>query len=324
MSGLDNNPFADPFKDPAVQRAMQPSPNSNPQQQPAVAGYGGTSLSNPRPAAAQIGVPLSEEDLFRQQEELRRREQELQRRQQEFQQQQRAQMGGGGLPGGGGGPAPAHNWPPLPAFVPLQPCFYQDIDVEIPVHFQETVRFVYYVYLVYVLALAANVVGALLYMLFAGGAFGLFLLAIIQMAIFSPCAFLLWFRPVYKAFRDDSSFNFMMFFLVLFFHTIFCFVQMLGFSYAVGWFTTIEVFKISIFVGILMLVPTLAFTAAFVGMCLSLVKVHRFYRGNFTLDKARQEFSNNVMADRNVQNAANTAARAAAAHAVNEVASGRY
>jgi hypothetical protein len=64
------------------------------------------------------------------------------------------------------------------------------------------------------------------------------------------------------------------------------------------------VFKAHWFIGILMMVLTLAFTAAFIGMVMSLYKVHRFYRGagGFTLDKARQEFSNGVMADRNVQN----------------------
>ncbi|CAK5076120.1 unnamed protein product [Meloidogyne enterolobii] len=54
-----------------------------------------------------------------------------------------------------------------------------------------------------------------------------------------------------------------------------------------------------------MLVPTFAFTVAFAGMCLSLFKVHSFYRGNgtgFSINKARQEFSNGVMSDRNVQN----------------------
>jgi len=66
---------------------------------------------------------------------------------------------------------------------------------------QETVRLVYYVYLIYVLALSSNVMGALFYFLFAGGGFGLMFLSIIQLILFTPCAFLLWFRPVYKAFR---------------------------------------------------------------------------------------------------------------------------
>lgn len=336
MSGLDDNPFADPFKDPAVQRAIRQSP-------PVSGGggsYGGTGQSSTPsgPVGGQQGatitttttmpktttVPMTEEDLFRQQEELRRREQELLRRQQEFERRQQ-QTQSNGSAAAGGGQRPPHNWPPLPSYIPLQPCFYQDIDVEIPVQFQETVRLVYYVYLVYVLALVANVIGSLFYFVFAGGSFGLLFLAIIQLLLFTPCAFLFWFRPVYKAFRDDSSFNFMMFFLVLFFHTIFCMVQMLGFSYAVGWTTTIDVFKEHWFIALLMMVPTLAFTAAFIGMCVSLLKVHRLYRGaGFSLDKARQEFSNGVMSDRNVQNAANQAARAAAAHAVNEVVSGRY
>jgi hypothetical protein len=66
---------------------------------------------------------------------------------------------------------------------------------------QETVRLVYYVYLVYVLALTANVAGALFFFLFADGSLGLLFLAIIQLILFTPCAFLLWYRPVYKAFR---------------------------------------------------------------------------------------------------------------------------
>jgi hypothetical protein len=93
-----------------------------------------------------------------------------------------------------------------------------------------------------------------------------------------------------------------------------------------------------------MMIPTIAFTAALVGMVLSLFKVHRLYRGaGFSIDKARKEFSEGVMSDRNVQQvchtrydrfntsiitatfkAANTAARAAAAHAVNQTVSGRY
>lgn len=78
-----------------------------------------------------------------------------------------------------------------------------------------------------------------------------------------------------------------------------------------------------------MLFSAVAFTAAFVGMVLSLLKVHRLYRGaGFTIDKARKEFSDSVMSDRNVKAAMNQAGRAATSTVINNAASnfaqGRY
>jgi len=39
-----------------------------------------------------------------------------------------------------------NNFPPLPGWFPIKPCFYQDFDVEIPVEFQHLVRSMYRVW----------------------------------------------------------------------------------------------------------------------------------------------------------------------------------
>ncbi len=49
-----------------------------------------------------------------------------------------------------------NNFPPLPSFLPIQPCFYQDFDVDIPAQFRKTVLMVYYAWMAYVLILLYN------------------------------------------------------------------------------------------------------------------------------------------------------------------------
>ena len=326
---LNSNPFADPFADPAVQQASSATA--------AAANSDVTEDFNPfannaqrAPTHSATGLPSAgskppmDDELFRKQEELERRAQELRRREEEL--ERRQQQGGGGNAGSASNANRPHNWPPLPSFVPVEPCFYQDIEVEIPVQFQATVTLVYYVFLTYVLALVVNLVASLFYFLFGGGAIGELFLAIIQLGLFAPCSFLSWFRPVYKAFRNDSSFNFMVFFFVLFFHSIFTFVQALGFSnYGCGWINAIGAFKQSWPIGLIMCLSALCFTAALLGMVVALLKVHKLYRGGgFSIDKARQEFTNGVMADSNVQRAANAATSAAAGAAFQHATQGRF
>uniref|UniRef100_A0A8R1HRI5 Secretory carrier-associated membrane protein n=1 Tax=Caenorhabditis japonica TaxID=281687 RepID=A0A8R1HRI5_CAEJA len=331
---MQENPFADPFDAPPPAATVPTQPpaaatNSNEEFNP-FSNRAGSSNVQPaanRVAPSEFGTKTAgmDDELFRKQQELERRAQELRIREEELDRRQRNAANNLNTGASNNAPRP-HNWPPLPTIIPVEPCFYQDIEVEIPVQFQKTVTFAYYVFLVYVLALVVNVVASLFYMIFASGSIGQLFLACIQLALFSPCSFLFWFRPVYKAFRNDSSFNFMVFFFVLFFHCIFTFVQTLGLSsYACGWINALDTFKTSIPIALLMLVSAITFTVALIGMLTALVRVHRLYRGaGFSIDKARQEFTNGVMSDAGVQRAATAATQAAAGAAFNQAAQGRF
>jgi len=74
--------------------------------------------------------------IERQQEELNRRAAELDRRERQMSQ-------------GAAGAAPTKNFPPTPSWFPkpCQPCFYQDINREIPIEFQKWVRALFYLWM---------------------------------------------------------------------------------------------------------------------------------------------------------------------------------
>ena len=148
--------------------------------------------------------------------------------------------------------ARVNNWPPLPNFLPCKPCFYQDINVDIPVEFQETVKRLYYlwlckfkmlrlnlsvtkIYSVHAGLLLANLFGALCF-LFGGLDDGSLIgLSLVWSVFFIPLSFLCWFRPAYKAFKNDSSFNFMLFFLIFFGQFCFSVLMALGIKQMGGW-----------------------------------------------------------------------------------------
>ncbi|XP_026688540.1 secretory carrier-associated membrane protein 4-like, partial [Diaphorina citri] len=120
-----------------------------------------------------------------------------------------------------------NNWPPLPEGFCFQPCFYQDIDVEIPVEFQRIVRHLYYLWIFHAGLMLVNILGSLLLMMHSGEIERVFL-AVFFTFLLTPFSFVCWFRPAYKAFKDDSSFNFMVFFFIFIFQFIVSLIQAIG------------------------------------------------------------------------------------------------
>ncbi|MBN3285439.1 SCAM3 protein, partial [Polyodon spathula] len=124
--------------------------------------------------------------------------------------------------------AAQNNWPPFPSFCPIQPCFYQDISVEIGQDFQRTVSTMYYFWMFSGCTLIFNFIANLaLFCVDTSAGVGLGL-AILWILIFTPCSFLCWYRPMYKAFRSDSSFNFFFFFFVFFVQVCLYVMQAVG------------------------------------------------------------------------------------------------
>jgi len=78
--------------------------------------------------STQASAAAATAELLKKQEELNRKAEELDRREREL---QHAALGGTA--------ARQNNWPPVPSFCPVQPCFFQDISMEIPQEFQKTV-----------------------------------------------------------------------------------------------------------------------------------------------------------------------------------------
>lgn len=186
-----------------------------------------------------------------------------------------------------------NNFPPLPKFIPLKPCFYQNFDEDIPVDHRTLVRRIYHLWLFYCLTLVVNIVACLAWWI-AGGSGVNFGLAVLWLVLFSPCGYVFWFRPAYKAFRSDSSFSFMNFFFVCGVQLVLSIVQAIGISGwgACGWLAAVSFFGTNVGAAIVMLFPAVMFTVSAVATTLALFRVHRWYRGaGGSLQKAQEEWN---------------------------------
>ncbi|XP_017321881.1 secretory carrier-associated membrane protein 5 [Ictalurus punctatus] len=202
-----------------------------------------------------------------------------------------------------------NNFPPLPSFIPLKPCFYQDFE-EIPEQHRKMCKKLYYLWILYSATLAVNFIGCMAWM-FGGGGVTNFGMSIMWLILFTPCSYVCWFRPVYKAFKTDSSFNFMAFFFIFMAQVAISVIQAIGIpGWGVcGWLGTIVFFGTSIFASIIMLIPTIMFTAVAILSFIALTTVHNLYRGSGgSMSKAQEEWTTGAWKNPHVQEAAQQAA----------------
>lgn len=227
MAGrYDSNPFdeeeVNPFSDPAV-RAKNSGQSRF--------GGGGFFTTNsasvppatnsrlsplpPEPAGfnferdAPIDIPLdTAADLKKKEKELQAKEAELRRREQDVRRKEEAAARAGIV-------LEEKNWPP---FFPI---IHHDIANEIPIHLQRLQYVAFATYLGLVLCLLWNII-AVTTAWIKGEGVKIWFLAIIYFIAGVPGAYVLWYRPLYRAFRTESAMKFGWFFLFYLLHIGFC------------------------------------------------------------------------------------------------------
>lgn len=328
MSAFDTNPFADPvdvnpFQDPSVTQLTNPPQGGlsefNPfSETPRLTNAAGTTVPATQPTGPsqpavlqpsmeptpQAVASAAQAGLLQQQEELERKAAELDRKERELQ----------------NAAANLHvrpnNWPPLPAGCPIKPCFYQDFSAEIPADYQRTCKMLYYLWMLHSVTLLLNLLACLAWFYakdYRGVDFGL---SILWFVLFTPCAFICWYRPIYKAFRSDNSFSFFVFFFVFFCQIAIYIIQLVGIPGwgNSGWIASMSTLKsdVSVAVSVIMMVVAGFFTLCAVLSLFLLKRVHSLYRRTgASFQQAQEEFSQGIFSSRTFRNTAASAARGA-------------
>lgn len=231
-------------------------------------------------------------DTKQMQSELERRQQELEDKARELAQREEA------LWRAGGEFKRQHNWPPIPSFCPIKPCFFQDISVDISPEFQKTVRLGYQLWCASALVLFVNILGAISLMVAKvdnGTELGFGILVFVFVV---PLTYVAWFRPLYKAFKNDSSFNFMVFFFVFFMKTFMFSLWALGLPLGgpCGIYTALSTLGQGKLLSLFMFIVTGFWVAYAVASILYLIRIHSIYRSSgATMAKARNELAQGII-----------------------------
>ncbi|CAL0309413.1 unnamed protein product [Lupinus luteus] len=156
-----------------------------------------------------IGIPIDPStDLKKKEEELQAKESELRRREEDVKRKEEAAARAGIS-------LDEKNWPP---FFPI---IHHDIANEIPIHLQRLQYVAFTSLLGLVLCLTWNIL-AVTAAWIKGEGVKIWLLSIIYFMAGIPGAYVLWYRPLYRAFRTDSALNYGWFFMFYMLHIGFC------------------------------------------------------------------------------------------------------
>ncbi|KFP78985.1 Secretory carrier-associated membrane protein 2, partial [Acanthisitta chloris] len=292
QSGLDEfNPFSETSQ---LTNAARTTPAAQPSQ-PAVLQTSVEPTPQAVAAAAQAGLLQQQAELERKAAELEKKERELQNSAASINPRQ-------------------NNWPPLPKRCPIKPCFYQDFSADIPADYQRICKMLYYLWMLHSITLLLNLLACLAWFTLSNDRGVDFGLSILWLILFTPCAFLCWYRPIYKAFRQVLvSFSFFVFFFVFFCQIAIYVIQAVGIP---GWIAALSAVQSSLPVAIIMMVVAAFFTLCAVLSLFLLKQVHSLYRRTgASFQRAQEEFSQGILTNRTFQNAAAGAASSAAQNA---------
>ncbi|XP_076882340.1 secretory carrier-associated membrane protein 3-like [Bidens hawaiensis] len=150
-------------------------------------------------------IPLdTASDLKKRERELQAREAELKKREEIVRRKEEAAARAGIV-------LEEKNWPP---FFPI---IHHDIANEIPIHLQKLQYVAFSTYLGLVFCLFWNIIATTTAWI-KGEDPKIWFLAIIYFILGVPLAYVLWYRPLYRAFRNESAFRFGWFFLFYLLH----------------------------------------------------------------------------------------------------------
>lgn len=160
---------------------------------------------------ATVDIPLDNpKDLKNKERELQAKEAELKKLEQDLKRREDAIARAGVV-------IEEKNWPP---FFPI---IHHDIANEIPIHLQKLQYVAFFTWLGLAACLLWNLI-AVTSAWIKGEGITIWLLAIIYLISGVPGAYVLWYRPLYRAMRTDSALKFGWFFLCYLFHIGFCII----------------------------------------------------------------------------------------------------